>query len=225
MILQGASWILTCDENNTIIKNGGIVFEEKIIEVGIYEDLKDKYPTIQHIPAKPNSILMPGLINSHVHLEFSANKTTLKYGSFISWLYSVIKNREGLISKATPQCIQDELKKMCKSGTTTIGAISSYSFDMEACIKTPINVVYFSEVIGSKADMVDTLFSDFKARLEQALAHKSKSFIPAIAIHSAYSVHPFLLRETLNIAKSLDLSVTAHFLESVAEKEWLEKPL
>ncbi len=70
--------------------------------------------------------------------------------------------------------------------------------------------------------MIDTLFSDFKARLNTSLSYSSESFIPAIAIHSPYSVHPFLLREVLKIAKEKNLSVSAHFLESKSEKKWLE---
>lgn len=223
MILQGATWLLTCDENNTIIQEGGIVFDDKIIEIGLFNDLKEKYPNIPSYEATPNSILMPGLINSHVHMEFSANKTTLQYGNFMDWLNSVIENRDVLIEKADNKLIQRKLLGMLKSGTTTIGAISSYGFEMSACIKSAMNVVFFNEVIGTKADMVDTLFTDFSARLKQSMSNKSKRFIPAVAIHSPYSVHPFLLRETLNLAKKDDLSVTAHFLESHEEKEWLER--
>ena len=54
---------------------------------------------------------MPGLINSHIHLEFSANSTTLKYGNFMNWLNSVIKSRDELINKATKQLIDAKLKK------------------------------------------------------------------------------------------------------------------
>ena len=43
--------------------------------------------------------------------------------------------------------------------------------------------------------MVDTLFADFKNRLDIA-KNKNQKFIPAVAIHSPYSVHPFLVRET-----------------------------
>ena len=223
MILQGASWLLTCDKDNTIIENGGIVFDDKIIEIGSFDTLKEKYPNITINEPKQNSVLMPGLINSHVHLEFSANKTTLQYGNFMDWLHSVIENREILVEKATTKFIEDKLTQMYKSGTTSIGAISSYGFEMQACINSPINVVYFNEVIGSKGDMVDTLFTDFNARLGQSLSNKSKSFIPGVAIHSPYSVHPFLLREALNVARQSNLRVTAHFLESNEEKEWLEK--
>jgi cytosine/adenosine deaminase-related metal-dependent hydrolase len=93
---------------------------------------------------------------------------------------------------------------------------------MKACVNSPINVVYFCEAIGSKADMVDTLFNDFKSRLDDALSHQNSTFTPAIAIHSPYSVHPFLIREILKIAQTKELNTQAHFLESIAEKEWLE---
>ncbi|MBD3829194.1 MAG: metal-dependent hydrolase, partial [Arcobacter sp.] len=94
---------------------------------------------------------------------------------------------------------------------------------LEACLKSPINKVFFCEVIGSKGDMIDTLFADFKSRLNNAKKFASKNFIPAIAIHSPYSVHPFLVRETLNLARNENLAVSSHFLESREEFEWLHK--
>jgi aminodeoxyfutalosine deaminase len=223
MKIISSKWVLTCDENSSIIEDGAIVFDEKIIEVDTLSNIQKKYPNIQITQLEDNSVLMPGLINSHVHLEFSANSTTLKYGNFMNWLNSVIKNREDLINKANTKLISSKLNKMKKTGTTTIGAISSYSFELEACLKSPINKVFFAEVIGSKGDMVDTLFADFKSRLNNAKKYKSKNFIPAVAIHSPYSVHPFLVRETLKLAREENLAVSSHFLESPEEFEWLHK--
>lgn len=223
MKIVSASYIVTCDENDRVIKDGAVVFDDKIIEIDTLLNIEKKYPNIKIKKLEENSVLMPGLINSHIHLEFSANSTTLKYGNFYLWLNSVIKHRETLINKATNELITSKLHKMLKTGTTTIGAISSYSYDMEACIKTPINVVFFCEVIGSKPDMVDTLFADFKSRLNSAKKSSSKNFIPAVAIHSPYSVHPFLVREALQLAKDENLAVTSHFLESSEESKWLHK--
>ena len=223
MKIISANWIVTCDENDSIIKNGAIVFDDKIIEIDSLDEIEKKYPNIEIKKLENNSVLMPGLINSHVHLEFSGNSTTLKYGNFYSWLNSVIKFREELINKADKKLISLKLEKMKRTGTTTIGAISSYSFDLEACLKSPINKVFFCEVIGSKGDMIDTLFADFKSRLNNAKKFASKNFIPAIAIHSPYSVHPFLVRETLNLARNENLAVSSHFLESREEFEWLHK--
>ncbi len=223
MKFLSSDWVLKCDKEFTIIKDGGLVFDEKIIDVDTLENLQSKYPDAEFIYQGENSVLMPGLINSHIHLEYSSNKTTLKYGDFNEWLNSVIANREKISEESNKKLIDKTLTKILKSGTTTIGAISSFGGEMESCIETPINVVYFSEAIGSKADMIDTLFSDFKARLNNAKANKSKSFIPAIAIHSPYSIHPFLTREVLNIAKEENLTVSAHYLESSAERQWLEE--
>ncbi len=223
MKIISANWIVTCDENNRIIKNGAVVFDDKIVEIDTLLNIEKKYPNIEILKLEKNSVLMPGLINSHVHLEFSSNTTTLKYGNFMSWLNSVIKSRDDLINKADKKLIFTKLDRMKKTGTTTIGAISSYSFDLEACVKSPINTVFFCEVIGSKGDMVDTLFADFRNRLNSAKKLKSKNFIPAIAIHSPYSVHPFLVRETLNLARAENLAVSSHFLESPEEFAWLHK--
>lgn len=57
---------------------------------------------------------MPGLINSHVHLEFSSNSTTLKYGNFMLWLNSVIASRDELVQKANNKLISKKLEKMKK---------------------------------------------------------------------------------------------------------------
>jgi len=223
MKLIYADWLLTCDDNFTIIENGAIAFDEKIIDIGTIDELQIKYEgkIIEYLGA--NSVIMPGLINTHVHLEFSANKTTLRYGNFVKWLFSVMEHREELIEKATKKLIDEELTNMIANGTTSVGAISSYGFDMESCVQSPLNVVYFTEVLGSKADMIDTLFLDFQAKLKSAIAQTSENFIPAIAIHSPYSTHPFLIREVLNIAKDKKMAVSAHFQESKAENDWLNR--
>lgn len=221
MKILKATWLITSDENSTIIKNGAIAFTDKIIDLGKVEYIQNKYPNEEIKDLGENSVLLPGLINSHVHLEFSSNTTSLKYGNFMNWLHSVINKREDLVEKATQKLISSKLDAMIQSGTTSIGAISSYSLDLQACVESKINTVFFCEVIGTKMDMIDTLFADFKARLSEAATYKSSNFTPALAIHSPYSVHPFLIRESLNLAKAQNLAVSAHFLESPEEFDWL----
>ena len=218
-----ASWLLSSDDNCPVIRDGAIVFSEIIQAVGTYAQLQEQYPDLTFKDLGQNSVIMPGLVNSHVHLEFSSNTTTLQYGNFMGWLNSVIANREELVEKATSGLIASKLDEMLQSGTTTIGAISSYAHDIKPCVQSPMNTVFFSEAIGSKMDMIDTLFADFKSRLKQSQGYASKNFIPAVAIHSPYSVHPFLVREVLKLSREEDLAVTAHFLESPEEFDWLHK--
>jgi len=218
-----AKWILTCDDEFSIIEDGGIVFSEQIIEVAKAEDLKLKYPEAKLIETKPDSVLLPGLINSHIHLEFLENNSKLRYGDFLTWLDSVMTHREELMEKLNDENLSKSLDFIAKTGTTSLGAISSYGLDLKSCVKSPLNIVYFNEALGSKPEMVDTLFADLKARFENSKAFASSRFFPALAIHSPYSIHPFSTKEVLKIAKAENCAVSAHFCESEAELEWLEK--
>jgi len=215
-----ADFILTCDDEFSIIRNGGIAFDKTIKAVGV--DLDTKYEYEEIIQTPKNTVLLPGLINIHTHLEFGKNKTTLAYGGFLKWLYSVIDKRDEIVQNCKGECYDDMFNQMIKSGITSFGVISSFGKDYQEYQKTKQKVVYFNEVIGSNPASVDALFADFKARLEESKKYKSDTFIPAIAVHSPYSVHPILIKHTLEIAKKEKMVVSTHFLESKAEKKWLD---
>jgi len=205
-----------------VVKNLSIAFDKTIYSIASFDELIDKYPDAKVTTLRENSLLMPGLINAHVHIEFSANKTKLSYGDFMSWLYSVIENRETLIDGCKADCMKKAIDSMLDSGITTFGAISSHGLDLESCANAPQNVVFFNELIGSQATMADALFGDFLSRLDNSKAIKRDGFYPAVAIHSPYSVHPVLIKKALNIVKNENLKLTAHFMESNAEREWLD---
>jgi cytosine/adenosine deaminase-related metal-dependent hydrolase len=166
---------------------------------------------------------MPGLINTHVHLEFSGNRSTLSYGNFMPWLSSVIANRDELINSCDDECMKQAAKTMLDHGITAFGAVSSYGFDLDACASTPQKVVYFNELIGSDPLMADALYGDFQERLFSSQSVQREGFYPSIAIHSPYSVHRILIQKALTYAKTKQLRVTAHFMESPAERSWLDE--
>lgn len=213
-------YILTPD---ILLSGMSVAFDKTIHKIAPLEELKREFGDAETITLQKNSLLIPGLINSHVHIEFSANKTELSYGDFISWLYSVIENRENLIGGCKDECMKKAIDSMLQSGITTFGAISSHGMDLDVCAKAAQNVVFFNEAIGSQAAAADALFGDFISRLDASKSIKREGFYPAVAIHSPYSVHPILIKKALQIVKNEGLKLTAHFMESNAEREWLDK--
>ena len=205
------------------LSNAAVAFTDTIRAVGSLEDLKKQYPDAEVMETEPHSVIYPGFINTHVHLEFSANKTSLKYGSFMPWLDTVIEHREDLVGCCDNAMMLDECHTMLHSGTTTFGAISSFGNELEICEKAPQRVVFFNELIGSNAQYADMLYGDFIERVKASQSCEASSFItPAIAIHSPYSVHPVILQKAVTLAKQNKMPLSAHFLESQAEREWLE---
>ncbi|CAA6798450.1 MAG: BOX elements [uncultured Sulfurovum sp.] len=207
--------------NNKFQENIAVAFDEKIQAIDTLENLQKQYPDSTLIEQQENSILYPGFINTHVHLEFSKNKTTLQYGSFMPWLDSVIANREDLVGACSNDVMMDACNEMLSSGVTTFGAISSFGTELEVCTKTPQKVIFFNELIGSQAATADMLYGDFLERLNESKNCVNHGIIPAIAIHSPYSVHPVVTQRAISLAKKEGLPLSAHFLESQAEREWL----
>lgn len=205
------------------LENHAVAFTETIKDIASLEELTSQYPNAEVLYTQPNSILYPGFINTHVHLAFSANRTSLTYGSFKPWLDTVIEYRDELMEACTNEMMMNECHKMMRSGITTFGAISSFGNELEVCKETPQRVVFFNELIGSNAMYADVLYGDFQERVKASQSSQSSSRItPAIAIHSPYSVHPVLLHKAVSLAKEHNLPLSAHFLESQAEREWLE---
>ncbi len=208
---------------NGYLQNQAVAFTEHIKDIAPLEELIQRYPDAEVIQTEPHSILYPGFINTHVHLEFSANRTSLVYGSFKPWLDSVIEHRENLMGACNNEMMDQECQNMMRSGITTFGAISSFGNELEVCEKTPQRVVFFNELIGSNAMYADMLYGDFQERVRASQScEKHSRIIPAIAIHSPYSVHPILLQKAVNLAKKHTMPLSAHFLESKDEREWLE---
>ncbi len=207
----------------TELKKGlSVAFNQRIEAIDTQENLRRQFPQAEVMTCDQYSLLMPGLINAHVHLEFSANKTSLQYGDFVPWLHSVIEHRDNLMTECNTVCMQRAVSMMLDSGITAFGAVSSHGLDLEVAANAPQKVVFFNELIGSQAVMADALFSDFLSRLDASKAVTRKGFYPAVAIHSPYSVHPILIKKAVQLAQNESLRLSAHFMESRSEREWLD---
>lgn len=205
--------------NGVYCQDYAVVFDTQIIEVGDVEIIKANYPDCFVEDLGAGSLLFPGFVNTHVHLEFSSNQTTLQYGSFVGWLESVLIAREEIIQGSTLEVIKGAMNAMLSSGVCAFGAISSYARELEALATTKQKVVFFNELIGSNPQSIDALYADFVRRIEESSCYPH--ITPAIAIHAPYSVHPVAIVKALRLAKEKNLLVSSHFMESRAEKEWL----
>ncbi|MCX2682582.1 metal-dependent hydrolase [Campylobacter sp. MIT 21-1685] len=226
MFLISAKNIFVCNKSFDILENQAFVFEDTIKEFGTLEALRRKYPQATVLKTPKNSVILPSFINVHTHLEFSANTTALHFGEFLSWLNSVVRSRPSLSQEATFGLISKNLKKMQKSGIGTIGEISSFGKDLNACVTESMRgmrIVFFNEILGTNEEQNERKKAEFLQRFEKSLECKSELFIPAVSIHSPYSTNVELASFALDLAKKYKMPVSTHFLESKVENTWLRK--
>ncbi len=216
MIKLKADFVLTMNQNYDILQNGEVLFDKEIIDIGYNLPGESIY-------LGKNSVIMPALINTHTHLEFSSNKTSLNYGDFITWLESVINKKEELFISCKGECYKKAIDEMKKSGVCAFGEISSSGTDLKYLKHSPLKIVHFNEIIGTNPAIVDAIYQDFINRLKESLSLQNDKFKTAISIHSPYSVHPILMDKIITIAKEKNLPIQTHFMESKAERRWLDK--
>ena len=221
MKILKAKFIILCNESFDVVQNGAIAFDKTIHKIGKFDELIARFNDAEILDFS-DDIAMPALINSHIHLEFSANKTTLEYGDFLRWLKSIIANGSALANNDKNSAIKSAIATQLDAGVSTIGEISSYGIDALHCANSPIRTVYFSEILGSNPALIEQQWNGFLERFNVANELKSDLFIPAISVHSPYSTHIELSKKALNLAKDNGMIVATHFMESIHEKNWLE---
>lgn len=71
MKMVEGKYVITMDGKRRIIRDGGVVYQDnRIIAVGKSSDLKNQFKPEETLGGR-NHIVLPGLINTHMHLELS----------------------------------------------------------------------------------------------------------------------------------------------------------
>ncbi|BCX78886.1 aminofutalosine deaminase family hydrolase [Campylobacter sp. 19-13652] len=212
--------ILTCDDDFTILKDVCIAFSDQIVKIAPLNELKKLYPNAKFIDFS-DCVLAPAFVNTHIHFEFSSHKGQLKYGDFLPWLGSIMEH--GSEVRADEERVKSAINSVLKSGTASVGAVSSFGAELNALVASPLRSVIFTEAIGSSAEKIEQSWGWFMSRFDAVNALKSDKFIPALSVHSPYSVHKELAKRVIKLAKECDLICCSHFMESLAERRWLEQ--
>lgn len=151
-------WIITMDRERRIIKNGAVAIEDGfIVDVGKREKLDNEYKVYADILiSAERDIVLPGLINTHVHLAQGLLRACADYLSLIDWLKDRVWPLQGNYTKkealASAKLVALE---MIKSGTTTFletGLVGRYGLDeiIEAIYSTGLRAAIARHVMDLK---------------------------------------------------------------------------
>lgn len=208
-----ARWVL-CGDGHAL-KDGVVSIDNsRIVSVG------QRRPSSEDLHDLGDVVLMPGLVNTHTHLEFSdlARPLGKPAMSLTDWIRQVIGTRKRA-DRDPAKAIQMGLTESLNAGVTTIGEISTASQSAYANYQGA-NLWVFEEVIGFSAGRMASICADVERRLEQGRAENTPNSL-GISPHAPYTVHPELLKRLVALACDRDLPVAMHVAESREELELL----
>jgi 5-methylthioadenosine/S-adenosylhomocysteine deaminase len=215
-----ADYVLPMDESLSVLRNGAVVIQDtKISDIGESADILQKYRTEQHIQ-KSDSILLPGLINTHTHAAMVYFRGIADDLPLNEWLNKHIWPAEN--RWLGPEFISDAIGLAClemlKGGITVYNDM--YFFEDEAGNVT--------KKIGMRAVLGSGIL-DFPSRSGSgpdeyianavSLIEKWKGdelIVPCIAPHALYTCGPETLKRAKAVAEKYEIPVHIH----LSETEW-----
>ena len=167
--------------------------------------------------------LLPGLVNTHTHLEFSQLSRPIASDSFSGWIRQLVSYRREQLSTGEQRlaAISQGIAESINFGVTTIGEIASDSESIEAYAQLPAPSMVMREVIGTTA----AAEQDRLDMLEQFLlsAPPGASWQPAISPHAPYTLRTTLFQKLSSFASGQQLLSAMHLAESAEEIQLLEQ--
>lgn len=151
----------------------------------------------------PDTILLPGLVNAHCHLELSKLPEPLPFpGSFTGWIERLSRLKLQMSPAQVGTAIGEGIQKLLGGGTTTVADHVSVGTDLGLLRGSALDWVAYVEVLGVEENRARQFYA-------QAAAKQDKNIIPTP--HAPYS----LLPEVFSQFTSAHLSI--HIAESAEE--------
>ncbi len=236
-------YLITMDHGRRIIRDGAIAVEDGVIrEIGKREKLDRDYKYYSDIVIDASrDIILPGLINTHVHLAQGLLRACADYLPLIPWLKDRVwplqgnyRSDEALVSAKLV------VLEMIKSGITTFletGLVGRYG---------PDNIIEFIHGSGIRAAIARHVMDQTGYGGEENILHEGliepgdTSFNDTIRLYNKYhgldnriwiwfgprtpgAVSLELYRKISETARELNTGITMHLAEIRSDREYLIK--
>ena len=159
--------------------------------------------------------VLPGLVNSHTHLEFS--DCDLPIGQpgvpLAKWIGQVITARGTTNSEKKQAAIAKGIAESKRAGVQLIGEIATPPASYP---DSDINIISFAEVLGLSETRSDE-------RLQAAIAQNDHTESGAWSPHAPYSTSRPTIQACVDRAKKTARPLAMHVAESPAERELLRR--
>jgi aminodeoxyfutalosine deaminase len=164
--------------------------------------------------------IIPGLINCHTHLEFSALARPLEPPApFAEWIRSIIDYRRNA-GAGVEAAIRRGLEEVHASGTARLGEIATSPASQAALQESDLDSTLFLEVLGLDDAAVTRQAAAVVRHCTDCVGPHLQ---PGISPHAPYSVHPELLRWAIDTAVEQGVPVAMHLAETREELELLSR--
>ncbi|HBS87487.1 MAG: hypothetical protein A2W91_00525 [Bacteroidetes bacterium GWF2_38_335] len=197
------------------IKNGIIIVDDE----GTILDVVDSGENFREIAGLEHysGILVPGLINTHCHLELSYLKSKLAQNLKLEGFIEEIQNKRNQEKELAFEKASKHDYLMEKYGIVAVADICNDEFTFKIKSESKIEYHNFIEIFGTNSARASGFFE--KGILLQKTAIEKYGLSAMITPHAPYSISPALFRLINDHTKTENQIITIHNQESKEENQ------
>jgi cytosine/adenosine deaminase-related metal-dependent hydrolase len=207
-----ARWVLPITqppiENGTVAESDGVITyvgPRSAAPPGDDNDLGD-------------AILLPGLINTHTHLELTAMRGFLENCRFTEWIDKLRQSRNEVMSdEMLLDSARFGLMEGLVAGITTYADTCSSGVAMRAMNELGVRGIMYQEVFGPDPSHADAAMRELGDRIEELQLEQTDLVHLGVSPHAPYTVSDRLYSAAAEFANSRRLPLAMHIAESQAE--------
>ena len=223
--IYSARWVLPVTAPP--IEHGAVAVEgQRIAGVGSHAEIVERFPESK-VENSGEAIILPGLINTHTHLELTALRGYLENEErdFFAWLRKLTVARLELL---TPDDIRVSAMwgacEAVRAGITWVGdASDSALMSMMALNEVGLGGVVFQESFGPDPRLAAENFEKLKVKVHELRANETGLVRAGVSPHAPYTVCGPQLELIAKLALAENLPVLMHAAESEAEELFLRE--
>jgi 5-methylthioadenosine/S-adenosylhomocysteine deaminase len=223
--LLAADWVLPVTAEP--IRDGVVAVDgPNIAWVGPRRDLPSRFLRAK-MRAFPRSLILPGWVNAHSHLNLTAALGALPGSGerFADWIRDLLRLREQWSGELIHKATVAGMDLLASTGTTTVAHVSTLP-DLEPFLEHPMRSVVFHEPIGFAETRAASLFAEARDWVEAGEAIIDDAGAAGrvhlgLAPHAPYSVSGALIRFLWEWTGDRGLPFSIHLSETRTELEFV----
>ena len=203
------------DDGAVLVRDG------RIVEVGGAQRMKAHYPQ-EEVRDFGRSAIMPGFVDCHTHLEYTALRGIVHDVPYAEWLVTEHAKADMMSRDDRYDSAVIGGMEMIAGGVTTVADFTSTGASFEAAQDVGLRGKFYRSVGATSKSQVDTAIEEAVADIKRWRSEADPDRMQiGIAPKALHACHPTIFSKVNEVAEKLDLPVAMHVAGSYEEYSYI----
>lgn len=165
----------------------------------------------------PSAVLVPGLVNTHTHLELTHLAGRNPEREFVRWIRTVRTLKDATTPEEFVHAAEQGVRDAWAAGVTCVADTGSTGAPLEALVRLGARGIYYQEVFGPDPRDSAASLSELQGAVARLGPLATAQVRLGVSPHAPYTVSEPLYQAVAEFARRAGLGLAAHLAESREE--------